>query len=165
MDQRWQMLYQEITRRNPNITKEVFQKQFEKNVNDELMGRATLTLYNKRVWRIDYVDFNMDINKTFPQDNNDGEHISFKKYFKDRYNCQCQSDYPGLLVHLPKIRKMDHGVQRKVYIVPELAYLTGYSKNMRKMPKITRVISESTRIPAKDRWKMAAGIVERLNNA
>jgi len=168
MDQRWQMLYNEITRRDPNISEDQFNKQFQKNINDELSGRATLTLYNKRVWRIDYVDFDKTINDTFPMDSKDGQEaqqISFKDYFQQRYNTECTNTYSGMLVHLPKIRKMDHGNQRKVYIVPELAYLTGYSKNMRKMPKVTRVISDNTRIPAQRRWSMAENIVKRISDA
>lgn len=161
MDERWDQLYQTVTSKNPNMSEDAFTGIFEKNVKDELIGRAVLTLYNKRVWRVDDVDFKQGINDTFQQ--NDGNNISYKDYVKQRYNVDAASEFKGLLVNLPKMRKMDQGQQRQVFIIPELAYLTGYSKAMRSNRRLMKQISDQTRVPASIRWKMAQNVIERLN--
>lgn len=159
MDHRWETLYHDLTSRDQNMTEEQFLAIFYKNIRDELIGKNVLTLYNKRVYRIDDVDFSKGIADTFPTEN--GKEISFQDHLKQRYNVDSSSVYKGILVNLPKMRKQDQGDQRYIGIVPEVAYLTGYSKAMRSNRKLTKQLSDQTRISSEIRFRC----VKRLSRS
>eukprot|EP00479_Gromia_sphaerica_P007079 TRINITY_DN2229_c1_g1_i1.p1 TRINITY_DN2229_c1_g1~~TRINITY_DN2229_c1_g1_i1.p1 ORF type:complete len:114 (+),score=11.35 TRINITY_DN2229_c1_g1_i1:101-442(+) len=70
-----------------------------RELESEVVGCCVLTMYNKRIWRISEIDWDKSIDDTFAQENTQ---ISFRDYFKNRYNVILESNIKCMLVSRPK---------------------------------------------------------------
>lgn len=98
---------------------------FEGTISLEMEGKSVMTKYNKRIYRVDKVDFNMSPLSTFEKD---GKPISFMEYYEKRYNLKIQSERQPLFLHIEKKRG---AIDKSIYLIPELCVMTGLTDQQR----------------------------------
>ncbi|CAG0888931.1 unnamed protein product [Cyprideis torosa] len=98
-------------------------------IQDEIIGQIVLTRYNHETYRIDDIDVSKNPKHCFERR---GQQIRYVDYYRDQWNVEVQNlDDPLLLSQ--KKRKMSDGRTEimTVYLIPELCYLTGLSKELK----------------------------------
>jgi len=116
-------------------------------------GAVVLAQYNRRIWRIDEIDFSKNINSEFEK--KDGSKISFKQYYSETYSEVKQKimnvqPKPGLLVNRPKKART---TKQETILLPELCYLTGVTDLMRKNNSLMKALADVTRMSPNQRVK------------
>jgi len=124
-------------------------------------GAVVLAQYNRRIWRIDEIDFSKNINSEFEK--KDGSKISFKQYYSETYSEVKQKimnvqPKPGLLVNRPKKART---TKQETILLPELCYLTGVTDLMRKNNSLMKALADVTRMSPNQRVK---DITELMGN-
>lgn len=56
-----------------------FSRNFEEMLKQELIGKSVMTTYNRRIYRVDKIEFNMNPRDGFTNDQ--GEKIQFLDYY------------------------------------------------------------------------------------
>lgn len=113
--------------------------------NEALAGTVVMAKYNRRIWRINRVDFDKSLSSTFTK--KDGTTISFGEYYREMYEMEVDSaaaSIPGLLVYEPKNARSS---RTTTYLIPDFCYITGISDDMRANNKLMQSISQHTRLP------------------
>ena len=89
-----------------------------------------MTHYNKKTYRIDDIDFEMNPRSTFNlrKENRD---VSYMEYYQTRYQLRINSDSQPLLVSRPSKRDQNRGDDQPIYLIPELCSMTGLTDSMR----------------------------------
>lgn len=100
------------------------------NTRAELEGKIVMTHYNKKTYRIDDIDFEMNPRSTFNlrKENRD---VSYMEYYQTRYQLRINSDSQPLLVSRPSKRDQNRGDDQPIYLIPELCSMTGLTDSMR----------------------------------
>eukprot|EP01083_Nonionella_stella_P051105 135700_1 len=131
-------------------------------VEEHLMGASVLTRYNKRVYRINRIDWTVSPDDTFIQD--DGEEISYRQYFSQRYGIELQCRKPGMIVNIPKqnCSLEDDDRERAIILPPELCYVTGLSRAMRGNSGFMRTLARKIKFAAAYRLHAGEELSERL---
>ena len=75
--------------------------------------------------------------KTF--DRKDGSKVSFKDYYKERYNIDVRELKQPLLISMPKDKDKRRGDLQAVKIIPELTQMTGFTDQQRQNYKMMNV--------------------------
>merc|ERR1711991_1109137 len=133
----------------------------EKMIEDMVVNNVVITVYNKRLYRISEIDWNLSIDDTFMKD---GKKISYRDYFDSVYHEKCTRTEKGMLVHYPRRRK-NSTAPEKIVLPPELCHETGMSKRLKSNFRLMKRIADTTRIPAKDRHNLRSKLVKRLQKA
>lgn len=55
-------------------------------ISEELVGQSVMTVYNRKIYRVDKIDFDKTASETFTR--NDGTEISFADYYKNTYKLE-----------------------------------------------------------------------------
>mmetsp|Transcript_18130 Transcript_18130/g.32433 ORF Transcript_18130/g.32433 Transcript_18130/m.32433 type:complete len:775 (-) Transcript_18130:767-3091(-) len=100
-----------------------------------LTGANVLTLYNRKSYRVEDVDFNKSPRDTFT--NEKGTTMSFKEYYQGRWGKAVTSDDQPLL--LIKER------ERELYLLPEFCVLTGLTDEIRADFNIMKDLANATK--------------------
>jgi len=108
-----------------------------------LIGTTVMTSYNKRTYKIDDVDFSMSLEDTFSHD--DGSMISYKDYFKQKYNQTIKEPNQPALVNISQ------KTGNKIFLIPELCQMTGLSDSMRANFQLMKDMSSITNSEASRR--------------
>ena len=98
-------------------------QQITQGIADEIVGSTIITRYNNRTYVAVDIDWNMTPNSTFKM--HDGSEISFGAYYKSNYTSAVITDFDQPMV-VAQVKS------DKVYLVPELCYLTGLTEKMRR---------------------------------
>ncbi|XP_031829627.1 aubergine [Nomia melanderi] len=122
---------------------------YKKSYQDQVMGVVVLTDYNNNTYRITDIDFDATPNSTFQLKN--GENISYKDYYRNKYQIKIRNDSQPMLVSRLKPRERRAGQTELVYLVPELCRATGLTDNMRENFNLMRALAEHTRVSPKSR--------------
>ena len=69
----------------------------------------------------------------------DGSQISFKDYYKSRYNVNVTDPKQPLLISMPKMADQRRGFDQPIILVPELCNMTGLSDDQRANFKLMAV--------------------------
>lgn len=88
-----------------------------------MVGLVVLTDYNNNTYRISDVDFDTTPNSTFQLRN--GDSVSYKDYYRNKYQLHIRNDSQPMLVTKLKPRERRAGQAEFVYLVPELCRATG----------------------------------------
>lgn len=67
-------------------------------IDEQLIGKSVMTVYNKKVYRIDRIEY--DKNPTNKFEKSDGTSITFKDYYQDAYKHTIKDLDQPLLVHV-----------------------------------------------------------------
>jgi aubergine-like protein len=120
-------------------------------------GAIVLTRYNNdKTYIIDDVDFDLTPQSTFST--KEGA-ISFMDYYVKKYSRKIVDPHQPLLVHIDKKN------QNKIYLVPELCFLTGLTDEMRANFNLMKSIATVTKPPAEVKLKEGITLVNSLLNS
>lgn len=144
--------------------------QKKKNIIAEIKGRAVLTDYNNKIFKIDSVEFNASPKKKkmwHAPNNETPKEITVKEYYMQQYKIDTSDydDYKILLVHDLSPRVRDAGKTRKLYIIPALCHLTGYPAKIRRNHMLMKKISRANKLPSRIRCEKVIKCAERLSQA
>ncbi|XP_076626994.1 aubergine [Colletes latitarsis] len=115
----------------------------------QIIGLVVLTDYNNNTYRISDIDYSTNPNSTFKL--RTGESISYKDYYKNKYQIRIHNDSQPMLVTKLKPRERRAGQAEFVYLVPELCRATGLTDNMRNNFHLMRALAEHTRVNPRSR--------------
>lgn len=119
----------------------------------ELTGKLVVTNYNKRVYRIEDVNFSLKPTSTF-KDKRDQKDISYKEYFLTRFNESIKDDAQPLLLVIPSNKRKGEREQKdqgEIYLVPELCNIAGLTEQQRNDNKLKMDLIRSSQISPNDR--------------
>ncbi|XP_046997505.1 piwi-like protein Siwi isoform X1 [Schistocerca americana] len=125
-----------------------------------IVGVIVMTPYNNRTYRIDDVDFSKTPTHRFAKKT--GEEITYKDYFKQKYDLTIRGDRQPLLVSRSKPRERRAGQADLIYLVPELCKMTGISDDMRANFHLMRALADHTRVAPEARIQKLLQFNERL---
>ncbi|XP_047364611.1 piwi-like protein Siwi [Vespa velutina] len=134
----------------------------EKNFYEEVLGSVVLTDYNNNTYRIMDVDYNLTPKNTFQLKS--GESVSYKDYYKNKYNKIIKYDNQPMLVAegKQKSRNLPTQSERLVYLVPELCRATGLTDNMRTNFDLMQALAIHTRVSPESRIRKLLMFNKRL---
>ena len=116
-----------------------------------------MTTYNRRIYRVDRIDFN-----NTPQDgflNEKGEKISFYQYYKDRYNVEIKQESQPLLVHIDKKKEQEN----EIFLIPELCVMTGLSDDDRNNFHLMKSLDMVIKPNASQRLSKCQELIDLIN--
>ncbi|EGC34059.1 hypothetical protein DICPUDRAFT_153799 [Dictyostelium purpureum] len=120
----------------------------------ELTSSIVVTLYNNKTYRISGIDWNAKVT-----DKMEGN-TTFLQYYQKNYPKSVITDFnQPLLKSEVKMR----GQKQQIYLVPELAHLTGISDEMRKDFHIMKDIAEESNMDPPMRHSILDSFVKSLN--
>ena len=106
------------------------------NIAKELNARGVMTHYNKKVYRVEEVDYDHTPKDKFTlQEKSTKRELTYIDYYKEKYNVEIKDPDQPLLVH------MNERTNNKIFLIPETCILTGITdelkaKNSREMRDI-----------------------------
>ncbi|XP_076292717.1 aubergine isoform X2 [Lasioglossum baleicum] len=124
-------------------------REYKKLFQERVIGLVVLTDYNNNTYRVTDIDFDTNPSSTFQLRN--GESISYRDYYKNKYQIKIHNDSQPMLVSRVKPRERRAGQTELVYLVPELCRATGLTDSMRENFQLMRALSEHTRVAPKSR--------------
>lgn len=108
----------------------------KESIAKEIYGRGVMTTYNKRIYRIEEVDYERSPKDTFLlKEKRMTREISYIDYYKEKYNVRITDEDQPMLVHV------NEKTLQKIFLIPETCVLTGITdelkaKNSRDMREI-----------------------------
>ncbi|CAL7950934.1 unnamed protein product [Xylocopa violacea] len=118
--------------------------EYKKLFEGQVIGLVVLTDYNNNTYRITDIDYDTNPSSTFQLRN--GDKISYKDYYKNKYQIRIRNDSQPMLVTRLKPRERRADQTDLVYLVPELCRATGLTDNMRENFNLMRALSQHTRV-------------------
>ncbi|XP_001603582.2 piwi-like protein Ago3 [Nasonia vitripennis] len=146
-------LMTDMYHKNPN--------NFKNAVANEIIGTSVLTRYNNRTYKIDDIDW--DKNPMLKFERKD-EEISLFDYYKHHYNITIQDLKQPLLVHRSKEKKTTGETVEKVsLLIPELCFLAGITDSIRSDFRITKDLSQVTKVSPEQRRQVIRKFIQQVN--
>lgn len=105
--------------------------EFVSNAKAALEGQIVMTLYNKKTYRVDELDFNQTPMSTFHlrKENRD---VTYVDYYRARYpEARVNDMKQPLLVSRPSRRDLNRGDDQPIFLIPELCSMTGLAEDQR----------------------------------
>ncbi|XP_078036019.1 aubergine [Augochlora pura] len=124
-------------------------RDYKRFFQDQVTGLVVLTDYNNNTYRITDVDFDATPSSTFQLKN--GERITYKDYYKKKYQITIRNSAQPMLVTKMKSKDRRAGQGELIYLVPELCRATGLTDDMRANMHLMRAMSDHTRIAPRGR--------------
>ncbi|RZF43381.1 hypothetical protein LSTR_LSTR001642 [Laodelphax striatellus] len=113
-----------------------------------IVGNSVMTDYNKKLYRVDDIDFDMTPKTTFKKN---GEDISFMDYYKNAYGIEIKDPHQPMLIHREKASKQSPGQAQEepklIALIPELSNMTGLTDAMRSDFHIMKRLNMVTSLP------------------
>lgn len=128
----------------------------------KVIGSIVLTNYNNKTYRIDDIDFNITPLSTFKK--KDGSSISYKEYFKQKYNLRIHDDNQPMLLSQSKPREIRAGMPELVYLVPEFCQMTGLTDEQRSNFHLMSAMATHTRVAPDKRIQKLVEFARKLNS-
>ncbi|CAO1306056.1 unnamed protein product [Diamesa serratosioi] len=125
----------------------------------QMIGTTVITGYNNESYRIDDVDWNSTPASTFITKNGP---VSYKEYYKKRYNIEIFDVKQPLLISKPRARELRAGQSELIALIPELCNVTGLTDEMRKNYNLMNAVAVHTRLNPQDRVKRLLDFNQRL---
>ncbi|XP_026300663.1 aubergine isoform X3 [Apis mellifera] len=117
---------------------------YKTSFENQVIGLVVLTDYNNNTYRISDVDFDSSPDSTFQL--RTGEKISYREYYRNKYQISITNASQPMLVTRLKPRERRAGQAELVYLVPELCRATGLTDAMRDNFHLMRTLAEYTRV-------------------
>ncbi|OMJ90456.1 hypothetical protein SteCoe_7154 [Stentor coeruleus] len=133
----------DIKRRNPSDCKQMISKL--------LVGSTVLTLYNKKCYKVDEIDWDMSPSSSFEKE---GISTDFKKYYTTRWGREIKyEDQPLLKCKLKNLI---------CYLLPEFCVMTGLTDEIRSDFNVMKDLAQATKKEPKARLNESAGLIKTL---
>lgn len=127
-------------------------------------GCVVISIYNRRIWKIDHIDYSKTINSSFTK--KDGTATTFKDYYAGQYNMTVQEVRPGLLVNLKKEKGQFNpdGSQKmkETILIPEFCYLTGVTDELKENTQVMKLLADYTRKSPNDRFQAIQNLIREV---
>jgi len=128
---------------------------------DNIKGLMVVTPYNKKTYRVGGIELGCSPMSTFQK--RDGSNISFKDYFKIRYDANI-IDLTQPLVSVTLANKMaPRGSTENVLLIPEMCIMTGLTEEMRGNMGIMKVLSKHLHMEPKERVEALHSFIAKLS--
>ena len=122
-----------------------------------------ITHYNRRTYRVDEIDFQQSPLSEFTKD--DGTTMTLKEYYKTRWNVNIQHDDQPLLVSYPRKKDKNKGITDKIFLIPELCFMTGLTDAMRKNFQLMKRLSVHLHMNPSDRKQRLDDFIAQFRSA
>nr|XP_009860146.1 piwi-like protein 1 isoform X1 [Ciona intestinalis]XP_018669549.1 piwi-like protein 1 isoform X1 [Ciona intestinalis]XP_026692672.1 piwi-like protein 1 isoform X1 [Ciona intestinalis]XP_026692673.1 piwi-like protein 1 isoform X1 [Ciona intestinalis]XP_026692674.1 piwi-like protein 1 isoform X1 [Ciona intestinalis]XP_026692675.1 piwi-like protein 1 isoform X2 [Ciona intestinalis]XP_026692676.1 piwi-like protein 1 isoform X3 [Ciona intestinalis] len=103
-------------------------RDFKQEMEKFLVGQIVLTRYNNKTYRIDGIEWNLNVNMKFERKSGS---VSYVDYYKEQYNIVIRDTNQPLLLSRPKQSEIRKGGLEVVHLVPELCTVTGLTDELR----------------------------------
>ncbi len=132
----------------------------------ELVGSIVMTLYNNRTYRICGVDRDKTPLHAFNRgsNTNPADQTSLVDYYQNTYNITIADLRQPLLIATPSNFERKQKSKR-LFMVPELCYITGLTPNMQSDYNLKRVLVQSTQLSPEARVRRYNDFLTRLNTS
>ena len=127
---------------------------FRQSAEKLLIGSSVLTLYNKKCYKVDGIDWDMSPCSTFEKE---GAQTDFKAYYTSRWSREIKHDNQPLLKS--KLKTMT------CYLLPEFCVMTGLTDEIRSDFNIMKDIANATKKEPRERLSESAGLIASLKSA
>lgn len=135
----------EVKRRNP--------QDFKATISKVLIGSTVLTLYNKKCYRIDEIEWDMSPSSSFSKE---GSNTDFKSYYTTRWGRDIKHEDQPLLKS--RIKSM------QCYLLPEFCVMTGLTDEIRNDFVVMKDLAQATKKEPKSRLQESAGLIKTLKS-
>ena len=127
---------------------------FQSKANDIFKNISVFTRYNNdKTFIVKCVDFNKTPKDTFKMKDKD---ISFLQYFEERYKYKIKD------VNQPMLECIDRKSKKKIYLVPEMCFMTGLTDEMRSNRNLMKTIASITSGQAKEKMEECINLVKKI---
>lgn len=127
-------------------------RDFRNAIRADLTGKLVITRYNKIVYRIEDINFDLNPNSEF--EDRRGGRISYARYYQERYNITIRDlDQPLLLAvqNNRRGRDQESGERRDCFLVPEICNITGLTDDQRNDRQLKMALIQASQIDPRDR--------------
>ncbi|XP_043284504.1 piwi-like protein Siwi [Venturia canescens] len=138
-----------------------FGNQYQERFKAMVIGVTVLTDYNNHTYRVDDVDYSQSPNSTFTKK---GEEISYKEYYRIKYQINIRHSTQPLLLSKSKDRDRRAGASEMVCLIPELCRSTGLTDAMREDRTMMRELATYTRLDPRGRINRLMSFNKRLHD-
>lgn len=107
-----------------------------------------ITMYNNRTYRVCSVNMDKTPKEVFSESK--GGDINFIEYYEKNYNIKIKDESQPLLTAVPSNFEKKQKT-KKIYLIPELCYMTGLTQAMQRDFNAKRVLIQKTQLPPKAR--------------
>ena len=135
----------ELKKKNPH--------DFKQSVAKLLMGASVLTLYNKKCYKVDDIDWDMSPSSSFQKE---GLATDFRKYYTARWGKEIKHEDQPLLKS--KVKTME------CYLLPEFCVMTGLTDEIRSDFIVMKDLANATKKEPRTRIKESAQLVKTIQS-
>ena len=149
----------------PNATEQMCRDEIMRRHERTFKGCVVLAMYNKRIWKVDKIDYSLTIDSAFPT--KDGKSMTFKEYYAKQYKLSVPRPKPGLLVNLKKEKGQfnSDGTQKmkETILIPEFCYLTGVTDEIAGNTRVMKQLADYTRKDPTQRAESIQRLMKEVN--
>ena len=138
---------------------------FKEAIRAQLTGKLVVPSYNKIVYKIEDVKFDMTPKSTFP-DRRTGGQLSYLDYYNTRYGVKiADPQQPLLLVTQNNRRQRDgQGDSHDIYLVPEMCNIAGLTDSQRNDNRLKMDLIRGSQIDPAERVKNLNLFLQKFHN-
>jgi aubergine-like protein len=122
------------------------------NAKKMMVGSNVLTLYNRKSYRIEDVDFNKSPRDSFT--NEKGVSMTFKEYYQTRWGKPVTADDQPLIFIKER--------EKELYLLPEFCVLTGLTDEIRADFNIMKDLANATKKEPHDRLQECTNLITKI---
>lgn len=134
---------------------------WQDNFKREIIGTTVLTDYNNHTYKVDDVQFSASPMSTFDKR---GQQVTYKDYYKAKYNIDIRDQHQPMLVSNPKARDVRAGKTQLLFLVPELCRATGLNDKMRQNFQMMRAMADHTQMDPERRKNRLLDFTKRVHS-
>lgn len=131
---------------------------FHQECEQFLLGQIVLTRYNHKTYRIDGIEWKMNVSMKFKKGE---EEISYVDYYRTQYNVTIKEMDQPLLLSRPKKKEARGGLEA-IHLVPELCTVTGLTDEQRANFSVMRALAEHTKQGPAKRVNALKNFIQRV---
>jgi len=124
-----------------------------------VVDQVVMTRYNNMTYRVDEIDFNSNPETTFDCR---GVSVSFVDYYREHYGLEIVDRKQPLLVSRKNMKGNVNAPQIKLYLIPELCYLTGLTQGQRDDFKVMKSVANQTNVGPEEREHRKRQLIKRI---
>ena len=126
-------------------------------VRDEMINSIVMTTYNKKMYRVDDIIFNISVEDKFKIQKSN-EETSYIDYYQKQWNMTIKEKNQFLL------KNVDKRSNQTIFLIPEFCFMTGMTDKMRSDFNLNKDISETTKCPANERIVKTTNLIKELQD-
>lgn len=130
--------------------------------NEDFGGKIIMVSYGKHAtYRVDGIDFTKTPMSTFVSSSGETTYVD---YYKQHYGIQIRNVNHPLIFHVDTKKNLNKDPNAKIYLIPELCYITGIDDNMVKDYKLMKEMAVITKINPSVYISKCVDLVRKINS-